>query len=180
MRTRAAPHPKACADSYGCEANLHILKGNASTGPVRLVKNRLVPSIVIIRGAVSPAILDIAKITPVSTPSLAFLRTIKRVIFDFEIPREYPASRSELGTNFSVSSVTLDIIGIIIIERAKAPAHTENEFIARTIVTYPTIPITIEGNPVRTSLNSLIVLAKKLIALSLPPFGLPAGAYSDR
>ena len=87
MRTRAAPHPKACADSYGCEANLHILKGNASTGPVRPVKNKLVPSIVIISGAVSPAILAIAKITPVSTPSLAYLRTINRVIFDFRNPK---------------------------------------------------------------------------------------------
>jgi hypothetical protein len=50
------------------DAGLQILRGRASTGPVRLVKNKVVPSIVMIRGAVSPAILDIANIIPVSTP----------------------------------------------------------------------------------------------------------------
>ena len=87
MRTSAHPIQKHAQIHMVVRPISHILRGNASTGPVRPVKNRLVPSIVIIRGAVSPAILDMAKITPVSTPSLAFLRTIKKVIFDFEIPR---------------------------------------------------------------------------------------------
>ena len=40
-------------------------------------------------------------------------------------------------------------MGIIIIDKAKAPAQTENEPSRRTIDTYPTIPITIEGKPVK-------------------------------
>ena len=60
IKTSAEPQPKACADSYGWLANLQILSGKASTGPVIPVKKRLVPSIVIISGAVSPAILDMA------------------------------------------------------------------------------------------------------------------------
>jgi hypothetical protein len=46
-------------------------------------------------------------------------------------------------------------MGIMIIDKEKAPAKTENEPIVSTIVIYPTIPITTEGKPVRTSLNNL-------------------------
>ena len=77
------------------------------------------------------------------------------VIFHLGIPREYPASRIELGTILSVSSVTLTTIGIMIIDKERAPAQTENEPIVRTGTVYPTIPTTIDGKPVRTSLNSL-------------------------
>lgn len=88
MRIRAEPHPKAWADSYGWLANLQILRGRASTGPVMPVKKRLVPSIVIIRGAVSPAILDMAMTIPVRMPSFAVGSTINKVILALESPRE--------------------------------------------------------------------------------------------
>jgi hypothetical protein len=118
------------------------------------VKKRLVPSIVIISGAVSPAILEIPKTVPVKTPLKAVLSVICNVIFHLGIPSECPASLIELGTTFKLSSVTRTTIGIIIIDSAKEPAHTENEPIASTIMIYPTIPNTIEGSPVRTSLKN--------------------------
>ena len=52
-------------------------------------------------------------------------------------------------------------MGIIIIDNEKAPARTENEPSARTIVRYPTMPITTEGKPVRTSLNNLTTVGSK-------------------
>ena len=71
----------------------------------------------------------------------------------------FQASNQPLEVNLAhiliVSSVILTTIGIMIIEREKAPAKTENEPIVRTIARYPTIPTTTEGKPVRTSLNSL-------------------------
>ena len=70
MRSKAAPHPCSCADEYGCDASLQILKGSASTGELKPLKNKLVPKIVIINGAVSPAILDTAKTIPVVIPLL--------------------------------------------------------------------------------------------------------------
>ena len=88
IKIRAEPQPNACADSYGWLANLQILSGNASTGPVIPVKKRLVPNMVIIRGAVSPAILDTAMTMPVSIPFFALGRTMDKVILAFEIPRE--------------------------------------------------------------------------------------------
>ena len=108
-----------------------------------------------IKGAVSPAILDIANIIPVRTPLFAAGRIIFKIIFLFGIPKDCPASLMEFGTIFSVSSVTLTTIGIIINDRANAPAHTENEPSAITSVTYATMPITIEGKPTRTSLKNL-------------------------
>ena len=51
--------------------------------------------------------------------------------------------------------MTRTTIGIIIIERDSAPANTEKEPKAKTIRTYPTIPMTIDGSPVRTSLKNL-------------------------
>src|SRR5688572_473312 len=169
IKTRADPQPKACADSYGWLANLQILSGKASTGPVIPVKKRLVPNIVIISGAVSPAILDMAKTMPVRIPCFALGRTMDKVIFAFDIPREWPASRSEYGTIFKVSSVTLTTIGIIIIDRETAPAKTEKEPMDKTMITYPTMPITIDGSPVSTSLKNLTESAN-----------IPSLANSDR
>jgi hypothetical protein len=56
-----------------------------------------------IKGAVSPAILDIANIIPVIMPLFALLRTMYDTTFLFGIPKEYPASRKEFGTILSVS-----------------------------------------------------------------------------
>jgi len=50
------------------------------------VKKRLVPSIVIIRGAVSPAILDMAITIPVRIPSVAAGSTMNNVILVLESP----------------------------------------------------------------------------------------------
>lgn len=75
--------------------------------------------------------------------------------FHFGSPNPYAASLKLLGTSLSVSSETLAIIGIIIIDKTNAPAKIENEPNVRTSVMYPVIPITIEGIPVKTSLNSL-------------------------
>ena len=169
MSTKAAPQPCEWADSYGCEANLHIRSGRASIGPENPVKNKLVPSMVIISGAVSPAILEIANTIPVSIPLLALFIVINNVIFHFGIPRDWAASRNELGTILKDSSVTLTTMGIIIIDKAKAPAQTENEPSRRTIDTYPTIPITIEGKPVKTSLKNLTAEGN-----------IPLPAYSER
>src|SRR5918995_4825644 len=160
INTSAAPQPCECADSYGWDANLHILRGKASTGSSKPVKNRLVPSIVIIRGAVSPAILETARTIPVSTPPNAVLRVTCSVIFHLGIPKEYPASLTEFGTTFKLSSVTLTTIGIMIIDNAKEPAQTEKEPSVKTITIYPTIPRTIEGSPVKTSLKNLIAWGK--------------------
>src|ERR687897_1898583 len=156
INTSAAPQPCECADSYGWEANLHILRGKASTGSLKPVKNRLVPSIVIIRGAVSPAILEIPRTIPVNTPPNAVLSVTCIVIFHLGIPNEYPASLIELGTTFKLSSVTRTTTGIIIIDNAKDPAQTEKEPIVKTTTVYPTIPRTIEGSPVRTPLKNLM------------------------
>ena len=65
------------------------------------------------------------------------------------------ASLMWFGTILRVSSVTLTTMGIIIMDSANAPAQTENEPVARTIVMYPTIPMTIDGRPVKTSLKNL-------------------------
>jgi hypothetical protein len=43
---------------------------------------------VIIKGAVSPAILDIASTIPVRTPLLALFITMENVTLNFEIPSE--------------------------------------------------------------------------------------------
>src|ERR671910_2263024 len=156
INTSAAPQPCEWADSYGWDASLHILRGKASTGSLKPVKKRLVPSIVIISGAVSPAILEVPRTIPVSTPLNAVLSVICNTIFHLGIPNEYPASLTELGTTFKLSSVTRTTIGIIIIDNAKEPAQTEKEPITKTITIYPTIPRTIEGSPVRTSLKNLM------------------------
>ena len=81
-----------------------ILSGKASTGPITLVKDRLVPSMVIIRGAVSPANLEIASTTPVSTPFFAVGSMTKRAIFHLGMPREYASSLMWFGTILRVSS----------------------------------------------------------------------------
>src|SRR2546422_6543160 len=88
MRTNAAPQPNECAESYGCEASLQILNGSASTGPVNDCTYMLAPKIVIIRGAVSPDILEIARTIPVRTPLLAVDNTIFTITFHFGIPSE--------------------------------------------------------------------------------------------
>lgn len=75
INSSAAPHPCSCADGYGWEASLHILKGSASTGELNPLKKRLVPNIVMIKGAVSPVILDIASTIPVNIPLLEPLIT---------------------------------------------------------------------------------------------------------
>src|SRR5919112_246267 len=155
MRSKAAPHPCSWADEYGWDASLQILKGNASTGELKPVKNKLVPKIVIINGAVSPAILDTAKTIPVVIPLLDPFTTICQTTFHLEIPRAYAASLNEFGISFNVSSETLATMGIMIMDKTKAPAIIENEPNVRTIVMYPTIPTTTEGIPVNTSINNL-------------------------
>jgi hypothetical protein len=87
ISSNAAPHPCSCADGYGCEASLQILNGSASTGEFMPLKNKLVPKIVIINGAVSPAILDIAKTMPVTMPLLEPFITTCQTTFHLEIPR---------------------------------------------------------------------------------------------
>ena len=170
IKIKAAPHPVAWADSYGWDASLHILSGMASTGPVNDVKNKLVPNIVIINGAVSPAILAIDNTIPVRTPLIAVLTTINSIILHLGIPREWAPSLIEFGTILRVSSITRVTIGIIIIDSEKAPAITEKEPIERTINIYPTMPIIIEGNPVNTSLKNLTAKANLLLLF----------AYSDK
>src|SRR5690242_19672379 len=179
IRISAAPQPKEWADSYGCDARRQILKGKASTGEVKPVKNRLVPRMLSISGAVSPAILDIASTTPVKTPLFALSRTMKSVTFHFGMPSECPASLIEFGTIFKVSSVTLTTIGIMMIDSENAPAQTEKEPMVRTIATYPTIPMTIEGSPVITSLKNLTKYANLLLPAyseRYMPASMPTGA----
>src|SRR5919112_5177507 len=106
IKSKAAPHPCSWANGYGCDASLQILKGRASTGALKLWKNKLVPKIVIIKGAVSPAILDMAKTIPVVIPLLEPLITIYQTTFHLDIPSAYPDSLKEFGTSFKVSSET--------------------------------------------------------------------------
>ena len=86
IRSKAAPHPCRCAKGYGWDASLHILSGSASTGELKLWKNKLVPKTVIIKGAVSPAILDIAKTIPVVIPLLEPFTTTCQTTLHFGIP----------------------------------------------------------------------------------------------
>ena len=48
-------------------------------------------------------------------------------------------------------------------DKTKAPAMIENEPNVKTMVMYPTIPITTEGIPVNTSLNNLRKYANRLL-----------------
>ena len=107
---------------------------------------------------------------PVNIPLLDPFITICHTTFHFGRPRPYAASLRVFGTSFNVSSETLATIGIIIIDKTKAPAMIENEPSVNTSAIYPVIPITIEGIPVNTSLKSLRKYAKCLLELE----------YSDR
>ena len=83
------------------------------------------PKIVMMSGAVSPAILATARRVPVSKPALAVGKTTLRVVRHLWAPRARDASRTLLGTSFRDSSVVLATIGIRINESAMAPAIAE-------------------------------------------------------
>ena len=80
---------------------------------------------VIIRGAVSPPILETESNMPVIIPLFAAEITIRKVITHFFSPNAVPASRYVTGTIFNDSSVVRATIGNIIRESANAPAQTE-------------------------------------------------------
>ena len=54
-------------------------------------------------------------------------------------------------------------------DSAHAPAQTENDPVASTMVMYPTIPMTIDGRPVKTSLKNLTAYANLLLILLFLP-----------
>ena len=80
---------------------------------------------VMINGAVSPAILATARRVPVTRPALAVGNTTLMVVLHLCTPRAREASRIELGTSFNDSSVVLATIGIRMKESAMAPARGE-------------------------------------------------------
>ena len=98
------------------------------------------------RGAVSPAILDTAKSTPVKRPFLAAGSTTFKVVRQLCTPSASDASRRVFGTSFRDSSVVLVISGIMINANAIEPAIAENDPSASTIRPYMVMPIMIEGN----------------------------------
>ncbi len=66
-------------------------------------------------------------------------------------PSARAASRSELGTIWTISSVVRVTVGIIIAPSASAPASAEKWPIGTTTSSQAKIPITIEGSPFSTS-----------------------------
>lgn len=88
-------------------------------------KKYLLPRIVIIKGAVSPAILATARSVPVTKPALAVGKTTLRVVRHLCAPRASEASRTVFGTSLSDSSVVRATTGIRMKESAMAPAIAE-------------------------------------------------------
>ena len=68
-------------------------------------------------------------IIPLDAPGI----TIETIIRHFGMPKARPASRTECGTNFSISSVERTTTGIIIIPKAMPAAQAEKCFIGTTI-----------------------------------------------
>src|SRR5271169_6032621 len=99
--------------------------GRASIGSPQPWKKYELPNTVMIRGALSPAILATANSAPVMRPALAAVSTTLSVVLHLRTPNASDASRTELGTSFRASSVVLDTIGIMMRERARAPAIGE-------------------------------------------------------
>ena len=62
-------------------------------------------------GAVSPAALDMVKITPVKIPGKAFGNTTSLIVSSWVAPKASVASRMLLGILFSASSVVVMIYG---------------------------------------------------------------------
>ena len=75
-------------------------------------KKKLLPKIVKSNGAVSPAILATARRVPVINPLPAAGKTTLRVVLHLCTPKAKDASRTELGTSLSDSSVVLATMGI--------------------------------------------------------------------
>jgi hypothetical protein len=88
-------------------------------------KKYLLPKMVIIRGAVSPAIRATARSVPVSKPALAVGNTTLRVVRHLWAPRARDASLTLLGTSYRDSSVVRATIGIRMNDSAMAPAIAE-------------------------------------------------------
>ena len=88
-------------------------------------KKYLLPKIVMIKGAVSPAIRATARSVPVTKPALALGKTTLKVVRHLCAPRASDASRTLLGTSFRDSSVVLATMGIRMKESAMDPAIAE-------------------------------------------------------
>ena len=73
-------------------------------------------------GAVSPMIRASPSRTPVMMPENAVGSTTLTIVFHLGTPRAYDASRSSLGTSFSISSVERTTTGIISSTRARQTA----------------------------------------------------------
>ena len=85
-------------------------------------------------GAVSPLTRAIANNTPVITPLFAARKTTLIETFHFGAPNANAASRSVVGTNFSMFSVVRTTTGIAISESATVPAQPEKCFTLYTII----------------------------------------------
>ncbi|MCY1243294.1 hypothetical protein D9M72_563020 [compost metagenome] len=99
--------------------------------------------------------------TPDAMPEIAVGMTTLRMVRHLRTPRAYAASRSSLGTIFSISSLERTTTGIIRTESATAAT-------APVLVPGPTTakknaaakrPATIEGMPVMTSTKNVMARA---------------------
>ena len=83
------------------------------------------PKAVTNSGAVSPITLDTASSEPVNSPPKAEGNKILRITEVYDPPNARPASLSEAGNIFILSSVDLIIIGNIMMASATLPAIAE-------------------------------------------------------
>ncbi len=107
-------------------------------------------------GAVSPAILAMARRVPVINPPFAEGITILKIVLHLCTPKAIEASRTLLETSFIDSSVVLATIGINMKESAMAPAKGEKVPINPiTIIIYAVMPTIMDGNSVIMSFTVL-------------------------
>lgn len=158
INTKAAPHACACTSGDGCREFKNMRRGSASIGWLNPWKKYVLPMIVSSIGAVSPAIRAIARSAPVINPWRAAGKTTRRVVIHRCAPKASDASRTEVGTSLSDSSVVLATMGIIMNERATAPASGEKVPVTPiTIMLKAVIPTTMDGISVSISLTVRMV-----------------------
>ena len=117
-------------------------------------------------GAVSPAPRATARRVPVTMPLIPAGRMTFRIVPVYDTPRASAASRSVTGMSRRVSSVDRVITGSMIMAMASPPESAEKWPMGRTIQTYATIPITIDGMPMRVSMDRRATEPSRVLPLS--------------
>jgi len=121
-------------------------------------------------GAVSPAVRETSRITPVRIPLIELGRTTLRIVCQRVAPMFQHASRNACGTAWSDSRVATITTGSVMTARVRLAARIDCPILKKsTKAPNPKSACTIDGTPARLMIARLMDLVSRL-----------SGAYSLR